>query len=148
MSIGFQSQFMSKLKEKEEKNVGITNNIKNLKKGPPSEIFDNHEETQNIISEKLLQYKEPCEVSNNQFKNTNKDSTFNISQTQIHDSKLALIKGGGVKNNVFEILNKPKNEASSNKGKLHFLKTIYKFLIRLYSTFYRRKQKLLKYRFY
>lgn len=139
MSIGFQSQFMSKYKEKEEKNVGITNNIKNLKKVPPPEIFDNHEETQNINSEKILPYKELCEVSNNQFKNTNKESTFNISQTQNHDSKLALIKGGGVKNNIFEILNKPKNEASSNKGKFHFLKFKYKFLIRIYSNFYRRK---------
>jgi CRP-like cAMP-binding protein len=127
MSVGFQSQFMSKLKEKEEKIVSISNNNKNSKIVPSPEKSDNPEETQNMISENNLSNKEQGEISS-QIKKSYKDSTFNLSQTQTHESKLALLKGTSSKNNIFEILNKPKNEASSNKGKIKLFVNINKFL--------------------
>jgi hypothetical protein len=104
MSVGFQSQFLNKFKEKDDKGAGgNTNSIKNSK---PCLNIGSVEESENMISEKSASNKESGGVVHNPQTKQSNNSTFNISNT--HDSKFGLLKPG--KNNILETLNKPSSK--------------------------------------
>ena len=101
MSVGFQSQFLNKFKDKDDKSAG--GNINSNKNSKLGLIIGSVEENENMISEKSSSNKETGGgLHNPQTKNSN-NSTFNISHT--HDSKFGLLKPG--KNNILEALNRP-----------------------------------------